>query len=159
MTANVNGEVGLKESKSRKSVCRLCGREFVPETPGWRYCPGVCSMTAGLIKSPKLGRHPAGSSKRRHRACEGHSPEDRFPRVMAMLAAPIERRWEMASRFTPEEAEFSRQMQMRMLAEERRIDFAASCCGRMDSAEDFGEIPEDAPIGGDRLGDSDDGSI
>lgn len=149
----------MKGSRSGKSICRLCGREFVPETPGWRYCPGVCSMTAGLIKAPKNGRHPSTPSQRRHRHCEGRSPEDRFPRVMAMLAAPIERRWEMASQFTPEEAEFSRRMQMRMLAEERRIDFAAGCCGRMDSSEDFGEFSEDAPVGGDRLGDSDDGSI
>lgn len=149
----------MKESGSRKSVCRLCGREFVPEKPGWRYCPGVCSMTAGLIKAPKRGCRPAVASGGGRGAREWSSQEERFPRVMAMLAAPVERRWEMASKFTPEEAEFSRRMQMRMLAEERRFDFAAGFCGRAESAEDFGVFPENAPFGGDGLGDSDDGSI
>lgn len=147
-------------AKKKTSICKLCGREFVPANPGDKYCPGVCSLTAGLIKTPKPRKaSPASSGTPK---AGGRSMEEKFPRVMAMLAAPISKRWAMASKFTPEEEEFSRKMQRKMLAEERRIDFEANYCGRRGAMteDDEAEQPQEKVIfEEDPLGDSDDGSV
>jgi uncharacterized Zn finger protein (UPF0148 family) len=146
---------------TKKRICKLCGREFVPAKTGDRYCPGICSMTAGLIK-PQKAKSPKPPSKDAMRA-GSQSMETRFSRVMAMFAAPIDARWKFARDFTPEEQEFSRKIAKRMIAEERRIDYDAAygVWGSGFDGDDDGDGQKTgkAVFEEDILGDSDDGSI
>ena len=77
---------------------------------------------------------------------------------MAMFAAPVEERWKMAREFTAEEEEFSRKMQRRMLAEDRRMEYDATPCYCSSSFPDD-EEEKQSPFDDDPLGDSDDGTI
>lgn len=149
-------------AKQKTVICRLCGRKFIPTTKGEKYCPGVCAMTADMIRPMQ----PAG---RRRTPAAVHTDEPKakprpeeaaFPRVMAMFAAPIEERWKMARDFTEAEAEFSRKMQRRMLAEEKRLDYDATPCYCTSACTDDDEESQGkSPFEDDPLGDSDDGTV
>lgn len=131
--------------------CKLCGREFVPQKAGDRYCPGVCSLTAGLIPTPSE-KKPAASSGGGWAAKEA-----KFPRVMEMFALPKNdgRRWEIAKDFTEEEREFARKYAKRQMALENMIDYNCACGGYGGEDED----DDSRTFDHNSLGDSDDGSI
>lgn len=150
--------MGRKKSETRK--CRLCGREFVPQSPGDRYCPGVCAMSAGFIPSRKKSEDAGTTARRSEGTAAGMArsrarEEEKFRRVIEMFQLPIGERWAVAKTFTPEEQAYSLKIQKRMLAEMKRADYECSWSqGGGDDDEWMRRPSED-----ESLGDSDDGSI
>ena len=150
--------MGSKKSETRK--CRLCGREFVPRSPGDRYCPGVCAMSAGFIPSRKKSEDAGTTARRSEGTAAGMArsrarEEEKFRRVIEMFQLPIGERWAVAKTFTPEEQAYSLKIQKRMLAEMKRADYECSWSqGGGDDDEWMRRPSED-----ESLGDSDDGSI
>lgn len=133
--------------------CKLCGREFMPQTAADSYCPGVCSLTAGLIPTPSE-KKPAASSGGGWAAKEA-----KFPRVMEMFAlSPTDsRRWEISKTFMPEEREFARKYAKRQMALDNMIDY--NCAGGMYGGGCEDEEDDGKTFDHNSLGDSDDGSI
>lgn len=150
--------MGRKKEATRK--CRLCGREFVPQRPGDRYCPGVCSMSAGFIPLRKHAEDAGTTARRSEGTAAGMArsrakEEERFRRVVEMFRLPIDRRWAVAQTFTPEEQAYSLKIQKRMLSEMKRADFECSWSGGDSDDDEWARLPRED----ESLGDSDDGSI
>ena len=122
--------MGRPRNTTRK--CKLCGREFVPESASDRYCKGVCAMFA------KVNGGSRGESQ------EGTAHAGKYPRVDAMFKLPLEKRWAVASTFTKEEQAYSLRVQKRMLFAESRGD---------PMADDEWDMPRDS------IGESDDGTV
>ena len=140
----------------RERICRLCGRKYEPRESDAAYCSPLCKM-AGESLSAKEGpsgeRPPMMNGKWKG---GGRPPEwIKYPRVMAMFKLPIGERGKMAISFTPEEEAFSRKMMKRMLNEERRLDE----CLSWDGEGGYGDLERVKGISGDKVGESDDGTV
>lgn len=134
--------------------CKLCGREFMPKEAGEYYCPGVCSMTAGLIAPPvekKSSAAPAGGG--------WAAKEAKFPRVMEMFALDEtdRRRWEISKTFTPAERDFARKYAKHQMTLDNMIDY--NCASGMYGGGCDDEEDDGKNFDHNSLGDSDDGSI
>lgn len=136
----------------------MCGREFAASEGDGFYCSSLCKMTGESIgvkgNPPSTGKRERG--KRKGGGVSGRPAEAlKYPRVVKMFELPAGQRWELAKTFTAAEAAFYRKMERRILNEERRIDE----CLSWDGTGEYGHLERVKAYAGDRIGDSDDGTI
>ena len=156
-------------AKLKKRKCKTCGNPFMPSDKGDWYCSALCRtaglfvggggdtskpMSAEAVKAMERKGQSAPSKKEMPSKERSRYVAANFPRVVEMYSLPVERRWEIAKTFTPEEAEFSRRMARKMLVEDRMISEIADWDGAAADGNAGG-----APTDGGRLGDSDDGTV
>ena len=159
----------FKMAKTRK--CKTCGRLFEPKGANDKFCSALCRTAGCFVGGGGDTSKPVSPEQRKlnekKRAANGGasspSPEEttkrmrpeKFPRVLQMFELPIEKRYAIASTFTPEEAEYARKLAKRKLQEEMRFDQMCSWDG-MEETVGLGSY--EGLVGG-SIGDSDDGSI
>ena len=148
---------------NKKKKCQNCGRLFDPKDAGDTYCSALCRTTALFVGGGGDQRKPfaEGTPKKvieAAKAAEKKLPpkiskrgsDTKFPRVKKLFDIPIDKRWEYAKTFTPDEMAYARRLASRKLNEERMID-------ELSSWEKSGE--SDTVLEEGNVGDSDDGSV
>jgi len=143
-----------------KRKCRNCGRLFDSRNENEQYCSVLCRTTALFVGGGGDQRKPAGdmgskkykpeTSKASDKKVCKRGSDSKYPRVKELFTIPIEKRWEVAKTFNPDEMAYARRLANRMLNEEKMID-------ELSTWEKSGEsevLPEEST-----LGESDDGSI
>ena len=158
----------------KKRRCANCGRMFVPKGAGDVFCSSLCKTTGKFVGGGGDTTKPLNEEQRKaleKKRAKGLLPPSpkvvelpprkirngnlKYPRVVEMFSLPLEKRWETAKGFTPEEREFSRRMMRRMLSAEKKLDAVMDWDGE-NGMESLGCY--DGIVGG-SLGESDDGSI
>ena len=157
----------------KKIKCKNCGRMFEPKVSGEQFCSSLCRVTGKFIggggdtskplneeqrkaleKKREKGLVPP-SKKVEEKPKKIRNGDAKHPRVAAMFALPVEKRWKIAKDFTAEEKEYARRVMKRMLSDEKKMDAVAEWDGSSES-----EVSSSYEgISGGHLGESDDGSV
>lgn len=148
--------------KDRK--CRNCGRTFQPKEPGDVFCSSLCRATGKFMggggdTSKPMNPEQKRAMERKGKRITAEEGEEKgakaalkYPHVVRMFDLPMDKRWAVAKKFTPEEAAYARRIMKRKLIEERKLSMCCDWCG-----EEW--ETEGGNADGDSLGDSDDGTI